>query len=167
MRVHVPSATDAGAALAISEEYRPALWWVFECTAPEDHWVILDAIYEHRLPLRVVDEIADELCTRIVGWPRGEAMWVWAQSRGAWQMIEGDHLGRGVDVLALDPCQATNVCFSWWQQRFRHDSDGWKKWVRDMQHPIRRYAAASVESAVMTMDQIAALSQAGKAPSPL
>lgn len=166
MPIAPPTAADLAKFLTIDPSYEPGFWVVFELTAETAHHHLWDAIHTQRWPPRLFDDIADALVEKVVGWKRGEATHIWAQSRGAWQMIEGDHLGRGVDVLALDPAQATNVCFVWWQQRFRHDSDGWKKWVRDMETPLRRYTAATVESAVMTVEQIAALSQAGKAPSP-
>lgn len=148
LHLRIPDTVTLARVVAIPDNRGAGLWVTFACTAVPDHQVLLSALVDHHRPLTLgdCDRIADMLVERITGWKRWEASRLWAQTIGAWPIIDGELLGRGVDLAALPPDRATNVAFGWWRAMLGKAKSGeWERWLRDLEREPRRVIIAEAE----------------------
>ncbi|WP_237001023.1 hypothetical protein [Gordonia liuliyuniae] len=136
----------------MKDEYGPGLWVAYECTAPADRWRIAERAYSGT-PLDVFDHAADVIVERLTGWHRWEAEFVWRAALGAWPEVDGDLLGRGVDVSLLPPARATNTVYAWLRGQLSQDDKAWKKFQKDMRHEPRRVVLREAEKPMPADDQ--------------
>ncbi|WP_411815662.1 hypothetical protein [Gordonia sp. SND2] len=125
-------------ALIVPEDRGPGLWTTIECTHPADRSVIIESILVDGTDLDVLDDVADTLVEKLIGWKRWEATFVWRKTIEAWPIVDGDLASRGVDITAIPPARATNTAYSWWRQNLGRDEQAWKKFTRDMTREPRR-----------------------------
>lgn len=141
VRAILPSPSDLVAALLTPEDKGGDLQTCLAFTAPLDRHRIVGLILEaggDAPEPETFAVIADQLVEAGIGWHRWEAEYVWAQTMGAWRLIDGEHLGRGVDIMGLPPGRATAVAYAWWHHRLGRSEDEWKKFTKDMTREPRR-----------------------------
>lgn len=141
LATHTPSTPDLVEVLLAPEDRGGDLRTVMACTAPLDRHRIFQMIAEKGRDapdLEWFADIADTMVAAATGWKRWEAAYVWEQTMQAWRVIDGEHLARGVDIMALPAGRATSVAFAWWRQALGKDVDEWKRWSKAMQREPRR-----------------------------
>lgn len=157
---HTPTTADLVAALLAPEDRGGGLQVVMACTAPQDRRQIIQMIAEQGRTAPDIEwfaDIADDLVAAAIGWQRWEATYVWEQTMGSWRIIDGEHLARGVDIMALPAGRATSVAFAWWRQALGRDEDAWKRWGKEMRRAprrvVRREAAQPMDAGDVTQLQ--------------
>lgn len=144
LRVQVPSTIDLARAITRTDSEGAGLWCTTVCTHPADQPALFEQIIARHTPVTLadLDKAADTLVQRVTGWKRWEAAHVWSYTLGGWPTIDGDLMGRGVDLTTLPAGRATNTAYAWWQQRLGNDEQAWKKFVRDMERTPTRIIEA-------------------------
>lgn len=104
--------------------------------------------------------IADDLTHAVTGWRRWMLQRVWAEALGAWAIVDGQLLGRGVDVTRLPFGRATNAVYACLSEMHSGDADHYRRWWDSLDRPpprqVRREileaSAAEVESEFAAME---------------
>lgn len=155
--------SDSGDSAARSNT--SGLWTALVFTDPRDHDTIGRMVLGRGGPtLDLFHDVADALFEQLAGWHRWEAEYVWSQTLGVWELVDGDLLGQGVDLSTLPVSRSTNAAYSWWWRTLRQNEDGWKKFGKAMRREprrvIRREAEKPMDPAVFAQltAQIAAAS---------
>lgn len=135
-----PATTDLALALVVPDKEGGGLWTTLECTAPAQRSIVAELVLTDppRRGLDLFGDIADALVHNLIGWKRWEAAYLWQQTLSMWPAIDGEHLGRGVDLAALPAGRATNAVYAWWRRALSSDEDAWKTFEKDMKREPRR-----------------------------
>lgn len=130
-------------------------------TMSADQQRLLEAVHGGGMATPDLDwfgEVADALIEALLGWRRWEAAYLWTQTLQAWNVIDGELMGRGVDLIDLPAGRATSVAFSWWRHTLAQGKDDeWKRFEKDMRREprrvLRRRAAKPMQSDALAVLQ--------------
>ena len=136
LRVQIPATTILVTALA-GPDQNAGLWTCLALTDPRSRPDLVALIFD-RFTDQAIDDAADQLVEKIVGWKRWEAAYLWTRTLQSWSIIDGDLMAAGVDLTRLPPARATNPAFSWWRRNLGRDETEWKRFMRDLQREPRR-----------------------------
>ncbi|QPO17105.1 tail assembly chaperone [Gordonia phage Lilbeanie] len=150
IEVIMPTTPEFVRALLVSEQSDASGLAVVAAFCGMDSWPALAEILlptETGLTFGRLHRIADRLVETQLGLTRWRAQRLWEQAVGMWSELEGELLLSGLDLLALDPRQATNVVFAQ-LRKWISDADERKKWYRDLDKEPTREIRRLIEEEV-------------------
>jgi hypothetical protein len=110
---------------------------------------------------RLLDDVADALIEQWFGVKRWTAERLWREALGAWVDVDGELLGRGVDLMDLPASRATSVVYKLLQGWRQGDRAKVEAWRRELDRPPARTAASPVQLGSAAQDFMAVMALSG------